>query len=182
APDPAPRTGGPGTHRGPTRRPLPGRRRGPARRGRGVGRRRRHPVPVGRHPPPQRRCRPLLRPPRLHRRRHLPRQAHHQPLKGMPMTGRTTNWAGNVTFTPSLIHRPATVDQLRDLVANARHVRALGTGHSFNRLADTPGVLASVADLPPVMDIHTDRATVTVTAGTRYGELSEHLHAAGYAL
>ncbi len=91
-----------------------------------------------------------------------------------------TNWAGNVTFAAQRFHRPATVEQLQELVAGSDHLRVLGTGHSFNRIADTTGDLVSVADLPPVLDIGTD--TVTVSAATRYGELMGPLHAAGLAL
>ncbi|GIJ45011.1 putative xylitol oxidase [Virgisporangium aliadipatigenens] len=89
------------------------------------------------------------------------------------------NWAGNVEFTAARVHRPSTVDELRSVVAGASSVRALGTGHSFNRIADGPS-LVSVAGLPPTVDL--DGSTVTVAAGVRYGELARHLHAAGYAL
>jgi xylitol oxidase len=98
------------------------------------------------------------------------------------MSERLTNWAGNVTFSAERVHRPQSLDELQRLVAGSRQVRALGTGHSFNRLADTPGDLVSLAALPPVMDVDTTRMTVTVAAGVRYGELATRLHAAGYAL
>ena len=43
-----------------------------------------------------------------------------------------TNWAGNITFGAKEVHRPATVDELRRLVAGSDRVRALGSAHSFN--------------------------------------------------
>lgn len=98
------------------------------------------------------------------------------------MTAHVTNWAGNVTFSASRFHRPTSIDELASLVAGATHIRALGTGHSFNRIADCTGDLVSVAGLPQVMDVDSGRAAVTVSAGVRYGELAQHLHAAGYAL
>ena len=58
-------------------------------------------------------------------------------LENMRMTVRLTNWAGNVTFSAERTHRPSCVDELQRLVARSGHVRALGTGHSFNRIADT---------------------------------------------
>jgi xylitol oxidase len=97
----------------------------------------------------------------------------------MPMP---TNWAGNIAFSAARLHRPDSVAALREIVAGAGKVRTLGTGHSFNRIADTDGDLVSVAGLPPVVEIDTAGSTATVSAGLRYGELAEHLHRAGFAL
>jgi xylitol oxidase len=91
-----------------------------------------------------------------------------------------TNWAGNVTFSARRLHRPASVAEVRELVAGADKLRVLGSGHSFNHIADTTGDLLSLADLPPVISFSGD--TVTVSAGLRYGEVVPQLHAAGYAL
>jgi alditol oxidase len=102
------------------------------------------------------------------------------------MTEPLTNWAGNVAFEASRLHRPATLDELRSVVAGSRQLRALGTGHSFNTVVASPGDLVSVAGLPPSveLDLETDpsRPTVTVSAGTRYGELATVLQRLGYAL
>jgi alditol oxidase len=98
------------------------------------------------------------------------------------MTGRLTNWAGNVTFSAERFHRPASVGELQRIVAGSSRVRAIGTGHSFNRIADSPGDLVSVAGLPRVIQIDAARATVMVSAGLRYGELAGPLNEAGWAL
>ncbi|MFC4942133.1 FAD-binding protein [Pseudonocardia sp. GCM10023141] len=90
------------------------------------------------------------------------------------------NWAGNINFSAAALHRPTDVGQLQEIVAAAERVRALGTGHSFSPIADTTGVLVSVADLPPVLAI--EGGSVTVSGGMRYGELMGPLHAAGRAL
>ena len=85
--------------------------------------------------------------------------------------GKRTNWAGNVTFGAERFHRPSSVAQLQHLVAHGQRVRALGTGHSFNRLADSPGDLVSVAGLPPLIEVDTSRtapAMPTVTSPRRY--------------
>jgi xylitol oxidase len=92
------------------------------------------------------------------------------------------NWAGNVTFDAKRVHRPTSVAELRDVVAGAESVRALGSGHSFNRIADTSGDLVSVAGLPRVIEIDSATATVRVSAGMRYAELAEHLNRSGWAL
>jgi xylitol oxidase len=93
-----------------------------------------------------------------------------------------TNWAGNVTYRARELHHPESIAQLCRLVAEARHIRALGTGHTFNTVADSPGDLVSLAKLPSVVDLDRDRSTVTVGGGVRYGELAVALHEAGYAL
>jgi xylitol oxidase len=96
--------------------------------------------------------------------------------------GPITNWAGNIRFRAARLHEPTSVEALQAIVGHADQVRALGTGHSFNRIADTDGDLVSVSRLPPVMDIDTAARTVRVSGGTRYGELGAALQAAGLAL
>ena len=98
------------------------------------------------------------------------------------MTAKRTNWAGNVTFGAERFHRPTSVPELQQLVARSRRVRALGTGHSFSRLADTPGDLVSVAGLPRLIEVDTPKAAVTISAGLRYDELASALNRAGRAL
>ncbi|MGH6654005.1 MAG: FAD-binding protein [Actinocrinis sp.] len=93
-----------------------------------------------------------------------------------------TNWAGNVAFGAARLHRPQSLAELRGIVKTADKVRVLGTGHSFNRIADTPADLVSVAGLPRVVEIDTANATAQVSAGLRYAEAAEQLHRAGYAL
>jgi len=93
--------------------------------------------------------------------------------------GTVTNWAGNVSFASEL-QRPRTIEELQELVAAAEKVRVLGTGHSFNRIADSTGALVSVQDLPKVVEV--GERGVTVSAGLRYGEVTAVLQAQGLAL
>ncbi|WP_435172036.1 FAD-binding protein [Actinacidiphila sp. bgisy145] len=93
-----------------------------------------------------------------------------------------TNWAGNLTFGAQRVHRPTTLDELRAIVAGSRRVKALGSGHSFNAIADTDGDLVELAALPAEMDIDSAAGTVRVAAGVRYAELAAYLHAHGLAL
>ncbi|MQY22021.1 FAD-binding protein [Nocardia macrotermitis] len=93
-----------------------------------------------------------------------------------------TNWAGNITFGAREVHRPGAVDEVRALVAGAGRVRALGSGHSFNRIADTDGELISLAGLPPRVEIDAAASRVTVAGGLRYGDFADRLYAAGFAL
>lgn len=93
------------------------------------------------------------------------------------------NWAGNIAFGAERVARPGSVAELQELVAGSGGaVRALGTGHSFNAIADTTGTLVSVAGLPPVVDVDRAAGAVTVSAGLRFGEFTGALHAEGQAL
>ncbi|MBD8607857.1 FAD-binding protein [Aeromicrobium sp. CFBP 8757] len=94
----------------------------------------------------------------------------------------TTNWAGNLTYGAHTLHRPTTTDELQQVVRDATHVRAVGSRHSFNRIADTDEAQVSVADLPVTVSVDEPARVVTVSAGLRYGELVEQLDAAGWAL
>lgn len=93
-------------------------------------------------------------------------------------TGR--NWAGNVVYSARAFHAPRSVDELQELVAGISRVRAVGTGHSFNRIADTDGDLVSTAALPPRIEIAD--GSVTVSSGLRFGEITGPLAAAGLTL
>ena len=96
--------------------------------------------------------------------------------------GNLRNWAGNVVFSTGVLHRPASIPELQEIVARSRQVRALGAGHSFNRVADTPGALISVAGLPADITIDEASATAEVPAGASYAEVSPVLDARGWAL
>ncbi|MYW64219.1 FAD-binding protein [Streptomyces sp. SID8379] len=97
-----------------------------------------------------------------------------------------TNWARNITFSAPGVHRPASRDELRALVVKSPHIRVLGSGHSFNRIADVDadrdGVLVSLAGLPGGIEVDTGARTVRVGGGVRYAELAAELHAHGLAL
>ena len=92
------------------------------------------------------------------------------------------NWAGNYEYRAARIAAPGSVDELRELVASSRSVRALGSRHSFNDLADTDDLLISTAGLPAAIRIDEAASTVTVGGGVRYGDLARELQAAGWAL
>jgi alditol oxidase len=92
------------------------------------------------------------------------------------------NWAGNYRYGAQALHRPATVEEVQELVAAAPKVRALGSRHSFNSIADSSGILVSLENLDPDIRIDAEARTVTVSGGTRYGTLAAELVRAGFAL
>lgn len=90
------------------------------------------------------------------------------------------NWAGNIAYQAREVARPRTIDALRSLVAGRDRVRALGSRHSFNEVADGPGTLVSLEELPGEITIGGDQ--VVVPAAIRYGVLAEFLQERGLAL
>ncbi|WP_405968047.1 FAD-binding protein [Streptomyces sp. NBC_00015] len=100
------------------------------------------------------------------------------------MTETVTNWAGNITFTAAELHRPPSLDALRSLVAGSGRVRVLGSGHSFNEIAEPglDGVLVSLGGLAGEVDVDTAARTVRVAGGVRYAELARRVHERGLAL
>ncbi|WP_031475319.1 FAD-binding protein [Streptomyces bicolor] len=100
------------------------------------------------------------------------------------MTETITNWAGNITYSAKELHRPYSLDAISALVAGSDRVRVLGSGHSFNEIAEPgpEGVLLSIAGLPPVIDVDREARTVRVSGGVRYAELARAVYAHGLAL
>ena len=93
-----------------------------------------------------------------------------------------TNWAGNIIFGAARVHKPESVDRLRRIVEAGKQIRALGSGHSFSRIADTTGDLVLLDGLPKTLTIDATNSTVTVASSMRYTELAEDLSRAGFAL
>jgi alditol oxidase len=92
------------------------------------------------------------------------------------------NWAGNVAFGAARVHRPESLDELRRVVADSDRVRALGSAHSFNTVADTADDLVRLDGLPQLVRINPAGSSVTVSAGMRYAEVAVEVQRAGYAL
>jgi xylitol oxidase len=98
------------------------------------------------------------------------------------MLNHPSNWAGNYMYRAAQIHQPRTVEQVQALVRRAHKVKALGTRHSFNDIADSPGELISLEHFDKILELDHERRTVTVEAGVRYGKAAQWLHGQGYAL
>jgi alditol oxidase len=94
----------------------------------------------------------------------------------------STNWAGNVSFLAARRHQPSSIDELRRLAAGCQRIKAIGTGHSFNPIADTTGDQVSLAGLPTNIAVDAADRQVSITGLVTYGQLAPVLDRAGYAL
>ena len=92
------------------------------------------------------------------------------------MIDNQTNWAGNYTYSAARLHRPTTVEQVQELVSRCSKLKALGSRHSFNGIADSTEDLISLEHFDHVGVLDRERRTVTVEAGVRYGQLCRQLH------
>jgi xylitol oxidase len=92
------------------------------------------------------------------------------------------NWARNLEYRASAFHQPTSVEELATIVAGASRIRALGSRHSFNPIADTTGLSVSVRGIGGDIEIDTAARTVTVPGGALYGEFVEELDRAGWAI
>ncbi|MDI4645233.1 FAD-binding protein [Cohnella hashimotonis] len=93
-----------------------------------------------------------------------------------------SNWAGNYEYQAAEIVVPSSVEEIQELVAHSSRVKALGSRHSFNGIADTKGTQLSMDKLNRVIDMDERSGRVKVEGGIRYGELCAYLDQRGYAL
>jgi xylitol oxidase len=77
---------------------------------------------------------------------------------------------------------PATLEELQAVVATNERVRPLGSRHSFSTIADSQGILVSLAGLPPRVEVDAPAKTATVSGGMTCGEVAGELHRQGWGL
>ncbi|WP_346623872.1 D-arabinono-1,4-lactone oxidase [Blastococcus montanus] len=97
-----------------------------------------------------------------------------------------TNWAGNVTYRAARLHRPASVAELQDVLAGSDRVKALGSRHCFNDIADTTSDLVLLDGLDTGVEVERspggDGGVVWVPGGMPYSHLVPRLAEHGCAL
>jgi alditol oxidase len=96
-------------------------------------------------------------------------------------SGPRENWAGNLTYSTDKLFEPGTVEEVQQVVKSSAKLRALGTRHSFNRIADSTAAQISLKRLDGI-EIDAQSQTVTVGAGVTYGKLAPVITERGFAL
>jgi xylitol oxidase len=92
------------------------------------------------------------------------------------------NWAGNLEYSTGNVHYPKSVEQVQQVVRKYDKLKALGSRHSFNKIADSTENQVSLKEMNKVVSLDKASNTVIVEGGMRYGELAPYLHGNGYAL
>ncbi|MET3498931.1 xylitol oxidase [Mucilaginibacter rubeus] len=95
---------------------------------------------------------------------------------------RLQNWSGNLTYSTDNVFYPKSVEEVQQLINKHDKIKALGTRHCFNTIADSKDNLLSTRDLNKVVSLDRQNHTVTVEGGIKYGELAPYLHKEGFAL
>ncbi len=99
--------------------------------------------------------------------------------------GRWHNWSGSVQGNPRQIVMPGSVNELAQSIAtyarDGRHVRVVGSGHSFVPLVQTDDVLISLDNMQGIESVDAEDGTVTVLGGTKLKKLGDDLLARGLA-
>ncbi len=98
------------------------------------------------------------------------------------MTEPLRNWANNLTYSAREVLRPGSVAELQTMLQSRSRIKVLGTGHSFNDIADCEDTLLLLADMPQEMNISAAAGTARASAGLTFGALGAYLHQHGYAL
>ena len=92
------------------------------------------------------------------------------------------NWSGTVDFKDLVAASPASLEELQSLIAASEKVRARGSAHCFNDIADTSATSVSLANMSAEIAIDKESRTVRVPAGLKYGELAVALNERGWAI
>ena len=97
-----------------------------------------------------------------------------------------SNWAGDQRCAPHLIEEPSSEDEVVRAVTAAadvgRHVRAVGSGHSFNDVAMTDDHMVSLRRMHRVLDADSQNGLARVQAGISLNRLGHELEAHGLSL
>jgi xylitol oxidase len=93
------------------------------------------------------------------------------------------SWSGSRVYAAAELHQPSSVDELQAVVAATPRLKALGTRHCFNDIADfTGGDQIDLSRMPRRVEIDADTQSATISADTRYGDIATQLDEAGFAL
>lgn len=92
-----------------------------------------------------------------------------------------TNWSGNYAYHTDRLFVPKTVGDVQQVVKSCSKLKALGTRHSFNGIADSSANQISLKHFDQMV-LDPKANTVTVGAGVIYGQLGTYLDQHGYAL
>jgi xylitol oxidase len=103
-------------------------------------------------------------------------------LKKFSFQEKLRNWAGNLEYSTANVHYPRSVEEVQSLVKKFEKVKALGSRHCFNDIADSRFNLMGMEKMNKVVSLDQNSKTVTIEGGMNYGQLCPYLEERGFAL
>jgi alditol oxidase len=100
----------------------------------------------------------------------------------LTLQNKLKNWAGNLEYSTANVHYPTSVEEVQSLVRRSDKVKALGSRHCFNDIADSKFALIGMEKMNKIVSIDKVAKTVTVEGGMNYGQLCPYLETHGFAL
>lgn len=101
-------------------------------------------------------------------------------------TAKWQNWVGYVTAEPEQKLTPSTVEELQQIVKQARvnkkRIRVTGAAHSFSGCAQPEEIAISLHNMRGLISVDKEAKLVTLHAGTYLHEIGEALREHGLAL
>jgi xylitol oxidase len=104
------------------------------------------------------------------------------PLLSWAAGEKLKNWAGNFEFSTENVTPAQSLEQVQQYVKSHDKMKALGTRHCFNQIANSTHALLEMKPLDHAISIDENERTVTVEPGMSYGQLAPYLDAKGWAL
>jgi xylitol oxidase len=97
-------------------------------------------------------------------------------------TERLKNWAGNLEYSTDKVFTSTSLEQVQEYVKKTDKLKALGTRHCFNNIADSKDAFISLRPMDKVIALDPAKRAVTVSAGITYGQLCPYLDEREFAL
>ena len=104
------------------------------------------------------------------------------PLLSWAAGEKLKNWSGNFEFSTENVTPASSLEQVQAYVKSHDKMKALGTRHCFNQIANSKYALLEMKPLDHAIAIDENERTVTVEPGMSYGQLAPYLDSKGWAL
>lgn len=92
------------------------------------------------------------------------------------------NWAANLEYGTESLYSAKSAEQVQEFLRKTNRLKALGTRHCFNSIADSKHQFISLKKMDQIVHLDPVAKTVTVEAGMTYGRLCPILESRGWAL
>jgi alditol oxidase len=92
------------------------------------------------------------------------------------------NWSKNIDFGEKTYLQPQSLTELQEMIRSHTKIRARGSAHSFNEIANSDHHAINLSKMPRVIEVNEVKRSVKVSAGMTYGELAPVLDKEGWAL